>query len=76
MKLVQKRNLIWVAGSNLGPIFWVDKIIIHYSEDFGPKFDAILAVLDFFKSSNSNDLVAEGDIENQGKFEEEKQTQL
>ena len=56
--------------------FWVDKITVYYSEDLRPKFDRIQPVLGFCTFSNSNDLVAKGDIENQGKFEEEEQTQL
>lgn len=54
----------------------VDKTITHYLEDLRSKFDGILGMLDFCRFSHSNDLVGKGDIENQGKFEEEKQTQL
>lgn len=50
--------------------------MIHYSEDLRPKSDAIQTLVDFCKFSNSNDLVAEGDLENQGNFIKEKQTQL
>ena len=58
--------------------FWanilVNKIIVYNTEDLRPKFDRIQAVLGFCRFSNSDDLVAKGDIENQGRFEEEEPT--